>query len=160
MPSEWFPLVLGAMLLWAGFLTYFALRAKQPKGDQGLAARLVNLEAVVTNIISRPGVSAQLLSSSPEGRSGLLISRAHIAASGGFVGQPENVVSVVDTGVGQRNITWSQDYANTDYHVSITPTAGQFEIESKSVGGISIRTYRYGDLPTDIELDVFAIGDA
>lgn len=89
-----------------------------------------------------------------------LISRAHIAASGSFIGQTDNIMGVTDGGVGQRDIIWNQDYANADYHVSITPTAGHFEIERKSVGSISIRTFDYQGQPTDIELDILAIGDA
>lgn len=156
---DWIAMVplLGIILLlvvfWQGWKT------NASPASQGYLGRIAKLESLVDNMVSRPNLSAAL--SQPTGNMpGLLISRAHISASGIFVGQSENVSSVGDDGVGQRTITWAHDYANADYHVSITPTAGQFEVVSKSVGGISIRTFKYQDLPADIELDILAIGES
>ncbi|MCZ6789207.1 MAG: hypothetical protein O7D33_04605 [Chloroflexi bacterium] len=136
-------------------------RLHKAESGGSLPVRITNLEALVANIVSQPGVPELLAPASPEELPGLLISRAHIGADGNFIGQSENVTSVTDGGAaGQRDILWNKAYANTDYHLSITPTEGLFEVEGKTVDGISIQTFdRKGQLK-DIELDVLAIGDA
>lgn len=136
-------------------------RAEAKVGPQDYSTRLVNLETLVSNILARPSTAAQL-GPTAEGLPGLLFSRVHFAANGGYtiIGQSENVAGVTDVGAGQWYITWDQYYADVDYHVSITPTAGQFIVETQTVGGISIRALDQRGQSRGIELNVYAIGNA
>lgn len=96
-------------------------------------------------------------------RAGTLVSSGRISADGfsdGSTGSTQNISSVASGGTGQLTIVWNRAYADLDYHVSITPFEGRFEMVSKSVGSVSIRTYNHDGNPEDISIDVHAIGGA
>ena len=59
--------------------------------------------------------------------------------SGTLSGSSFNVPSVSKTRAGEVTIVWAQDYAYADYHTSVTPTDGRYEIANRTVGSLSLR---------------------
>jgi len=154
----------------AGFGFLFLLHlALSPYAQRDEARkRLRDLESGISPVIPTlmagpmgpPGPAGPAGESAPS----LLTSRAHITFSDGL---PEftkstNVSAVTDGAeLGLIDVVWNEDYADSEYDVSVTPIGGQGEVVSISPGGLTIQTLSRDGLPTESMLiRVLAVGDS
>ena len=137
-------------------------KAARIKAEQERDDALAELATAVSTVTGPPGPVGP---AGPPGSLNLLASRAHITSTGGLAefSRSTNVASVGKDATGRIIVTWAQDYADSDYEVTLNVKGGQAEIDDVSSGGVSIQTFAYGGTPEDakdiIDIRVSALGE-